>query len=59
MISQRDIDVGYDAVESDYVIKWDEQIELLGINEQNRAKAEQPATDAKMAGAPPPETKEH
>jgi len=58
MISQRDIDVGYDAVEEDYVIKWDEQVELLGINEQNRAKAEQEATDAKTAGQAPPAKKE-
>jgi hypothetical protein len=61
MIAQRDIDVGYDAVDTDYKINWDEQVELLGIGEQMRAKAEADAEAAARAagGGKPAPKAEH
>lgn len=60
MIAQRDIDVGYDAVDTDYKINWDQQIELLGIGEQMRAKAEAEAeAAARAAGGGTPAAKGH
>ncbi|MFH0909202.1 MAG: hypothetical protein V1929_10600 [bacterium] len=58
MIAQRDIDVGYDAVDVDYKINWDEQVELLGIGEAMRAKAEAEAEAATENGTAAPATGE-
>jgi hypothetical protein len=52
MISERDIDVGYDAVDSDYTINWEHQKKILGIADQERAIAEE--LEAAKNPLPPP-----
>ncbi|HEY8241063.1 MAG TPA: hypothetical protein VIH35_06435 [Kiritimatiellia bacterium] len=47
MITARDLDVGYDAVDADYVIDWEQQREILGIAAQERAIAEDAAAAAR------------
>ena len=52
MITERDIDVGYDAVDADYVINWEEQKKILGITDMERAIQED--LEAAKNPLPPP-----